>query len=743
MSRRQNKGATLALTVAVIFLFILVGIGFFVYQRYMGGNAELQHATDSGNLNVAARVLLRPSVGLVGNEITEFGRETDNTNQVNLLNFNRIAAKVALVQANADQQESLPPSGGQPDRRPTARQRARQLTNMVYGPNGIALRLRQALDTPANLNALFDGLAKSNSIRMANIAQNANSNVAEHGVAYFARPTGAAASTGFASNVFIRDNQIPGGASYQNTWKAQNTVSKDGRNFLVGYRAIQLQNLTGGNAITANNGARAYGVPMRPGEQPHLVGLDVFNGAVNVPAGLGTATIIPNAFKSGGTASITVGNLMARSAAVVGTLNAFTPAGVDDTAIIIDNSGNGNFQLGGNLPDNRPWEVLMNREVKLKRYTTIGPPSKTFIIAARQRPGDPDPFRELFDETVRKLDISNPSFPIYRAIDQRYYEPFIASKEPGQAAQQGVSGGEMGFTLRSSAVVQKYGDPGYPSQFEGRTSANYVRPAQGPLSAAVDCTNMNSLPTIDGAPNPNYNADCGTLLPQILASLSNGGSGGSTGNLNGLMAVEFFAAQVAASFGGGGGGFGCALVNAPQNCSPLKYYDRERAYRNIPFEPNQNQATIENLLRQSFRPNGNSDEGNNFNVVLEQVKQRLRQMNPDAPEGQVTSFLRTTQVPFGQRTFVIRSGNGFTLTSTQPSFLRTLNPDGNAMINSYRRNVVGSQVDNPFTMWECPPSGQAFSTDRSNWVPSSGADGLLGAIEYRNCAAGGGNWCCP
>ena len=60
--RRKGSGATLALVVVCTIIIIMVGIGAFLLMQLVGGQRELQHTSDAGDLNVAKQALIRPNV---------------------------------------------------------------------------------------------------------------------------------------------------------------------------------------------------------------------------------------------------------------------------------------------------------------------------------------------------------------------------------------------------------------------------------------------------------------------------------------------------------------------------------------------------------------------------------------------------------------------------------------------------------------------------------------------------------
>src|SRR6516164_3576047 len=60
MNNSRKRGATLGLVAALALVITLLGIAFFFFAKLVGGHRELEHATDSGNLNVAKQSLRSP-----------------------------------------------------------------------------------------------------------------------------------------------------------------------------------------------------------------------------------------------------------------------------------------------------------------------------------------------------------------------------------------------------------------------------------------------------------------------------------------------------------------------------------------------------------------------------------------------------------------------------------------------------------------------------------------------------------
>jgi hypothetical protein len=194
------------------------------------------------------------------------------------------------------------------------------------------------------------------------------------------------------------------------------------------------------------------------------------------------------------------------------------------------------------------------------------------------------------------------------------------------------------------------------------------------------------------------------------------------------------------------GSLGCALVWAPggldgvNGCTALKQYDHGKEY-NPPGSLFNEQdgrgldaSTLQGLIEQA----GPSD-------IRARIVERLYQMNPKANSDAVNALFNKT-VKWNDLSFIYASGDGFDVGYTnKPDFLGTLKPDGKedtAGLGLWN-NALFKHVDFPSSRWEAPPEAGAFSEDVATWIPSSGAQNLLGVLRLKNCTRGGGNWCSP
>lgn len=334
MRKRQAGGGALVSVVASTFILTIIGVFGFALIEIIGGHLELEHATDSGNLSIAKRCIKETAVDLSRADDAFFKTVSDN-GKVHLLNYNRLVAQTVLVCANCRAIYEAPDSTAE------ARSRAySEAVNNVRQLNSVGQRLKAALATPGDARGFFNGSALACSIRMlGNFGQLANT---AHDVAFLERD-----GSGL-TNVTLTAGSLPPGIA------APATGNKNGKQFLLGYQTL-----------TAWPEA-FQGVPVQPGEQPHLVATSTFNASQDAPGG--DASVPPNAFKSKAlAASASRGlNVTGVSAAIVGALdtsyNATIPGGVIK---IVNEPG---IQRSG--PPSSGYN-LFNEELRISRGITV------------------------------------------------------------------------------------------------------------------------------------------------------------------------------------------------------------------------------------------------------------------------------------------------------------------------------------------------------------------------------------
>ncbi|MBX9877214.1 MAG: hypothetical protein K2Y22_02040 [Candidatus Obscuribacterales bacterium] len=318
---RKEKGAVLTLTLAFVIVFALLAGFFFLFGKLIGGDRELQNATDAGGLNVAKQALKRPKVTLNGLEQTYFGGLTNN-GQVDLLTYNRCVGQALLVAMNASTEGT-----------PRALANAQQAIDMVCtGDASIGGRLAKSLSNGSDMGQYFADVASANFVRMMGAGASTSHLEGKYATGYM--------KSGAASNVDCNPNCLP---LYPGTNRRipfvgnvlTNKQSSRKFNYMSGYVNMNIQGI----------GRPLSFVPLRPGSAPHLVSMTDFNAASERPANLGT--VPPNAFKASGAAK----DLSAAAGAIVGCLGADYTASIPRGYIVISNGGGHSFS--GTLGDNQ------------------------------------------------------------------------------------------------------------------------------------------------------------------------------------------------------------------------------------------------------------------------------------------------------------------------------------------------------------------------------------------------------
>lgn len=318
---RKKRGGTLALVAAATITLILLGICFFFMAQIFGGNRELQHATDSGNLNVAKNALRHPFVSLnPGVETDTFGELGDRSlingqqpnNEtskppVNLLTYDRLVAQCLLACINAKDSSGPDPSNN-------AIANAKKMVDALQtGPTSIGGRLAAALSDKSSSNELFknfDDTANQNSLRMLGKSSAMTRSDDQFTVSYLEQvPQDDIGAT----NIEVTSNTLKG------MIPAAMLTTKGGKTYLRGY----VEPAVGPISTTP------VGVPMQPGDQPHLVSNKTFDSQISKGGSptFGNAAVPPNGFRSSSFASekMSGNNSMTIACAEVGSLNMTFP----------------------------------------------------------------------------------------------------------------------------------------------------------------------------------------------------------------------------------------------------------------------------------------------------------------------------------------------------------------------------------------------------------------------------------
>ncbi len=317
MKIRRNSGAALPLIAATAVVLVMVALCFFWLSLQIGGSRELMHATDAGSLSVAKYAIRKPDVTLdQSEENVNFGGLMDKGN-VSLANYNRIVGQTLLVSLNAQAEGTA-----------NAKANADKLIDVVQGPDSIATRLTKALSSPDKMDGHFTAASFVNSVRMLGKTALTQADDAQYAVAYLDERT--------ATNVDLDPSTLPLSNGNPISVPAGITgkeKSKKNFAFISGYAPIKIPGMS--KSLT--------GVPVEPGQAPHLVSSKTFAENLNVPKGAGN--VPPNSFRLGGTAE----NARGISCAIVGALDTQFTASIPRGYIVIHNGPAESFD--GTLAD--------------------------------------------------------------------------------------------------------------------------------------------------------------------------------------------------------------------------------------------------------------------------------------------------------------------------------------------------------------------------------------------------------
>jgi len=646
-----------------------MGLLFLIMQ--LGGGQELQHATDAGNLNVAKQVLRHPGTRLAnGDELNHFGDSDDpDTGEVNLLTINRLVAQTFLVSANAQALGT-----------PQAQTHAGRLMDVL---EGVSNRLNDELVNSSNFDSHFGNVAQNHAMRMFEAGTNPVLHMGtEHAVSLMVR--------GAATNVFIVDKRNPldpntnqmlaGGPPLNNTNSTTVTGQPSERRFLRGY-----------TQLAANGGETLWGVPLRPGQPPHLVSSTTFtNDQTRGPI---PNFVPPNAYRSAGRATDKTASFQetrALSMSLVGSLATQYPADIRRGVIVVDNTGslNGVSYPGG-------FDIWQDKLMNPNYVEVLGGNANTGLVAD-QSGGSPS----LQD--VKSFVNSN-----YAAL----------SSGDSTAQSQFAS-------LLSGAGVDSFGSwPSNPSSLASNQSfINFVNGA-----SVSRCDNTNT--TSGGQP-------CN--LPKFVSTYGQPGDPGTSGTpVNNLMAVEKYHIDICAERASGAE---CATINANAANTGLKFYNRNDCGLTQIREGNLNelinQTSSSNVIPQMI-------------TYMHQMKPNASGGEVNAVFASTVAFNRVSYI------YLNPSTNSIVLTTSLPPWslpdlsLPSSNlPDGTPQNygsgNFSLDNITNCSGECGYPHpWDCPLDSQAVGSDTAIWTPSSGFRNILGVFRLRNRANGGGQFCCP
>ena len=707
MTLRQEKGGTLALVAVAIIILIMLGVCFFFLAQIFGGEREIQHATDSGSLNVAKNALRSPSVGLnSGIEIDTFGQLGDRQlpcinghPQVNLLTYNRLMAQALMMCINAN--ASPGPANIGLSHANSA------VDSLQKGPSSIGGRLCSLLtSTSPAVNPLlgnYSDTANKNSLRMLGSNSAMNRKDDEWAVSYLENPKldqNALAATNIAvTNLSLLPSSLQGSL----------IAYKNGVPYLKGY-----VNPSVGSATTP------IGVPMQPGDQPHLVSSQTFTSQI-APFSL-NPSVPPNGFRSTSFAQETHTQANAKTVACseVGSLSMTFPLSIPYGYIMVVNAPDGPYTPSS---VNGPFvglDHVLNNELLGGGILLAGP-----VFSTDQG--------KLNDWAKYNASTSNPpGLPGHSAPSMPQPSTEGIYKLDGSPAKPG----DMAGMPYSGSGIDAVADT---TQCTDRNSTGWTRNDAEVVAPCWDELNNGAFDRAyhpDGSYTTGPGADTGA------------GSGG-------LLAIECAKCQLQHKFNQ------CTdLAINSGNCPTTGLRTNSGADWRSQEAPS-SQATCQISKDDTVHNLGNF-VGSGFGDVLDTaIAQRCKQIAPKDGDTQYRNNLAGQSLVVGQTYYIyarnldkIAPGSAVNpilkMDTVPPPWVAATVPDGTPVPKTNTYNIVMTSV-NPHhdrgihdIMYTETPASGINGTDTATWTPSSGFGNLLGKVQFTDAANGfAGGFCKP
>ena len=302
-SLRNSAGAALGLVAASLFIIFAIGLFIFFAGRLIGGNHELNRASDAGILSAAKQALVQPAVALNDPALLSQGslpyndfaigladQNIGGVPAIDLLTYNKCAAQAVLVGLEAEKLNN-----------DVARNHAQQVASAVLGLGQELQRrfarggLNRYYDETANantLNMLGTGasVTRSRNVEQAYVSAGRPSNI------YFLRDV--VSRTDPNSLRSIRLNNYPTDPRPdQVRARTTNPYLPPGEpiHYAAGYAPITVMPGTSQASLISF-------VPVNPQSNPHAVDRQRFDGGRGLPGVL--TWVPPNAFRADGQSAV-------------------------------------------------------------------------------------------------------------------------------------------------------------------------------------------------------------------------------------------------------------------------------------------------------------------------------------------------------------------------------------------------------------------------------------------------------
>ncbi|HEY9786633.1 MAG TPA: hypothetical protein V6D17_14625 [Candidatus Obscuribacterales bacterium] len=693
MRFRRRRGATLGLVAICALVVIIIGVGFFVIVRMMGGGREVANTTDAGTLNLAKKAM---KVG-VGPIPLEFSMITQN--EVSLLTYNRLVGQAMLVALNADAQRS-----GQANAQKTWAEVEK-----------LGLKLQEALGDNPTTQQLFSEIAGINNTKMWD------------GPVYPETITQSFAKRGGSTNIWFQPNSFPVGGTIPANLYSNGTLKAGSEPYMRGYEAINVA------------GCSIFGVPVFPGVSPHLMQVTELNESRNPP----NANVPPNCWKVQSRSKETKRtNLQggALAAAIVGAVvqsedvsqfAAAIPGGYLEFVNMPGKStpfGNADRMNGENSVFNNqlyfePGIFVSNNTDPIALLLSV----LASILGQRL---DPDEIA-LFNVGSGCFSTKPGELEAWKAYNESWVQT-------GTNTTTNPDGTTTTTPIMGNDPAKYPPNIGFPLGDTLRIGANPGQKAQEWQARMIRNVEQCTCELYkDG-----FSGLCANNLANFIGNYGTSQEPGGSDSAD-YMNVEYAKASIVSDLYDGQW---CAKNPVPGGGrSGLKKFDHNNAY---PSPPNPvkfgETGSIWELLVQCDNGCLMSRGG-----TLDQIYQRCVQILPSVNRTTVVDLLKNTDIPVGKTLYLYRVGNSLVCNESKPTTYSGIVPDGlppdleGCMTVRYDACQVNATSDAKLHAQPYLWSGSVTGIDRAMWQTSSGHQNLLGRMVFSNDAEGGGTYCQP
>jgi hypothetical protein len=732
MKVRRQRGATLGLVAACVFLVIIVGVGFFFLSKIIGGGREVANATDAGALNVAKHAIRRGAVPLSKHGLLdEFGELTEPKNSnVDLVTYNRLVAQALIVGRNAEVENT-----------PTAKGNANFLAGQV---RAVGAELKANLEAAGALDSDFTSIASQNNTKMWN----------GPAVGLDGAITAGYMKKGSSTNVYFSPATLAAMGGFSSLpLSKQSAKAEPGSKYISGY-----------DPINVFGSAFVMGVPVLPQTKPHLVDHGQFVSTAPDP------NVPPNSFRTNSRAlEAKSGNIGGSVAcAIVGTINKEFSAVIPRGFVRIMNGNDATINNGAptGVPVSNGANDIFNNEL-------FAPPGNGVYQANTSGGGNP-----VFSTNGGALSTAQGKWAAYAATLGKFPKGTLDSEgnannttdesSPNYGAGDPVIWRDNNladylnnpatYNLRSTAAVGHYAD-----------FADLI--AMGKSSGMTNCVYTmydDSLsltsPCVTGL---------GDWSDNFGRNITMGGSGQQPG---GFTNVEFMKADLLGKIAGRKGGKFCATVAAP-GVSGVKAWPQD-AFGNVlksgapgsgvPYVGGGTYVNYLNVdtpmtyLKQLAAKGGAGGSSCDSTMIVAELTKRMQQVNPAITTADVESALSDKKYPLtlagtgGGKLYMYVENNKPRLNTSLPWKDSSVAADGPTPsgaskcdsqypLNGWAVNTAkgmtagaghgdGGYHEMPFTS---PGSGSGpRGTDSALWHASSGYNNLLGELKFEQVTEG-------